>query len=103
MPIRGQSITEKRDVSINYGTTGTPAVSETMPIDAYAAVVGKVEELEAAYHLNPTAATNLSAASTVFTGKQLFQIYSFNITTDYANATYTFDFVEVRPNVDNEL
>lgn len=103
MPIKGQAITEKRDVSINFGTTGDPAASKLAPIDAYAAVLNKVQELEALYHQNPSAATDLSAKSTVFTGKLPFQLYAFDVTTDYANATYTFDFTEVRPNVDNEL
>ena len=91
-----QAITEKRDVNIVI--TGAP-----MPIDAYKAVIERVAVLEGAYHKNPTAAVDLAAASSVFTGTILFQLYAFDITTDYAAGTYTFAFVEVRPNIDDEI
>lgn len=96
MPVRGQAITEKRNVTITV--TGAP-----MSIDAYHAVNNKVELLEALYHQNPSAAADLTAQASVFTGKLPFKIYTFNVTTVYANGEYTFTFVEERPNVDNEL
>ena len=91
-----QAITEQRDVEIVI--TGAP-----MPIDAYKAVIERVAVLEGAYFKNIPAAVDLAAASSVFTGTIPFQLYAFDITTDYAGGVYTFDFVEVRPNVDNEL
>lgn len=93
-----QAITEFRDVDITI--TGSP-----MPIDAYKAVIERVALLEGQWAKNPDAAANpdLKDVPAVFTGTLPFQLYVFNVTAVNAAGVYEFEFVEVRPNVDNEL
>ena len=97
-----RSLSELRDVVITI--TGSP-----MPIDAYKAVTKRVEDLESQY-LNSLdeagVSQNLSDIGTdvapvklVVTGTTAYKIYVFDFYTDFANATYVFDFVETAPNV----
>jgi len=105
MPIRGNAITEARDIQVIFGAVdgGGVLTANTMPIDAYKAAIGKAELLEAAFAKNPpTPIVNLAAAETFITGTLPFQGYAFEVTTDYAAGEYTFDFIEVRPNARNE-
>lgn len=84
---------EVRDVIIKYD-----AVAVAFPIDAYASIAAKVREIEDRHVL--VAQTDLTASKIVLTGRTPYKIYVFDITSVMATGTYTFEFQEVAPNVD---
>lgn len=95
-----RALTEVRDVEIVV--TGAP-----MPIDAYDAIVQRVKDLECEYVDSLDEAgvsqglTDVAAVNSVVTGKTPYQIYVFQLTTDFAGGVYTFAFVEKAPNVES--
>ena len=95
-----RALTETRDVTITI--TGAP-----MPIDAYDAITRRVKDLECKYRnsLDETGTsvglTDVTAVKSVITGNTPYQIYVFDLTTDFAGGVYTFAFVEKAPNVDS--
>lgn len=99
-----RAFSEIRDVRVYFNNAegtidGSEVLQIAMPIDAYKAAIGKVEEIESEYLNNPSLA-NLAAAPVVFTGTSRYKIYSFTLTTVLADGKYTFIFIEAVPNVD---
>lgn len=94
-----RALTEVRDVDIVI--TGAP-----MPIDAYDAIVQRVKDLECEYVDSldeagvPQGLVDVAAVKSVITGKTPYQIYVFDLTTDFTGGVYTFAFVEKAPNVE---
>lgn len=95
-----RALTEVRDVNIVI--TGAP-----MPIDAYDAITRKVKDFEGQYIYSLDEAgvsqglTDVTAVKSVLTGNTPYQIYVFDLTTDFAGGVYTFAFVEKAPNVES--
>jgi len=99
-----RAFSEIRDVKVFFNASeGVDIVSQTaqeaMSIDAYKAAIGKVEELESAFYKNPSLA-NLTDKLIVFTGTSRYKLYSFQLTTVFANAEYTFVWNETVPNAE---
>lgn len=99
---RGNSLSEYRNVTVIINPTQdgeSNVIGEAMPLDAYKAVIGRVEKMEHMYAKDNTI-SDVTAGSTLVTGTVAHQIYVFDLTTDLANGTYTFDFTEVKPNAE---
>lgn len=100
-----RAFSEIRDVKIFFNTSEGLDISgqtaqEAMSIDAYKAVIAKVEEIESNYFNNPSLA-NLSNATVVFTGSSRYKLYSFQLTTTLADGKYVFVFNESVPNAES--
>jgi len=93
-----RALTEVRDITLTI--TGVTS------IDALDAVSDTLKDLECQYVNSLDDAgvtqglTDLAAAKTVITGKTPYNIYVFDVTTDFAGGVYTFAFVEKANNVE---
>lgn len=93
-----QAFTEIRDVNVTFDDG--VAAQAPMSIDAYKAAMLKVQEIESKYQNNPAYA-DVTDVVTVFTGTSRYKLYSFNLTTVLADASYQFVYNETVPNADS--
>lgn len=98
------SLSTGRNVNIYFNdAVGQDIVDQTaqiaMTADAYKAVIKRVEDLEEKHAKVPQ--TNFTDQAAVLTGATPYKVYSFTVTADFANAIYTFIFVEEAPNVES--
>ena len=90
---------ELRKVTIDYGATDLEAAA-AMSLDAYRAVIQKVQELEDAYAHNTANVADMTAVNIALVGNHPYKIYVFAVTSVMATGTYTFEYVEEAPNVE---
>jgi hypothetical protein len=92
--------TEFRDIDLYLtaaGSVGAAAVSA--PIDAFKALMNKIEEIESTYETTG-AFTDLAGATVVMTGTSPFTVHVFTVTTTIASGVYACVYVETVANHD---
>lgn len=91
------AFSEFRNVKVTFDN-GIDAQG-AMPIDAYKAVINKVQEIESKVASGATPA-DLADTTVVLTGTSKYAIYIFTVTTTVATGEYEFVFEEAAPNVE---
>lgn len=80
---------------ITLEITGAALTYEAVEVAA-----AKIREIEALYAVNPTAVTDLTAATVVLTGKTPYKVFIFEVTSVKATGAYEFECLEVAPNTE---
>lgn len=88
---------EVRKVAIDYGATDlVPAVA--ISLDAFRAVIQKVQELEDLYSYNTANVSDMTAVNVALVGNHPYKVYIFTVTSVMATGKYTFKYVDEAPN-----
>ena len=90
-----RAFTDIRGVEITIDADG----NKISP-DAYKAAINRVEEMESAF-LNDPDLEDLADVTTVMTGTSRYRLYSFQLTTTFADGVYAFVYNETVPNAES--
>jgi hypothetical protein len=89
-----KSISEFRNVTIEF--------NDEAPIDSYKGAIEFAADNEGKYaKLGATGVPDVNALSVIVGGTNPYQVHVFVVTTDMANSTYDFTYVETKPNADS--